>query len=116
MKVRKLIAEEVKFSYEAEPSDIPIEGNVSAIDEETDCKAETWVLSELQDGNTWAWAFVIVKAQWYDFNGVDCLGGSWKSEEEFIKSTYEEMKNEALCDLNLTIKEKVKQISELNDD
>lgn len=97
--------DDVFFTIEAIPEEIPIRGNASAIDEVTDAACERWILEQLEAGNLWAWATVIVRARWNGFEGRDVLGCcSYESEEAFIEGGYfEDMKRVALDDLNCQI-------------
>jgi len=105
MLLRELKEDEVEFFLTCEFEPTPIEGNCSAIDDETDKKTERWIRNELADGNEWAWCCVRVVASWNGFEGDDCLGCcSYRSEEDFKKGGYyEDMKIEALYDLNRSI-------------
>ena len=67
-----------------EPEDVPIEGNASAIDEDTDRETVTWIRDQLDRGNEWAWCTVIVRARYAGLEGGDSLGCcSYESEEAF---------------------------------
>ncbi len=59
------------FELICHPEDEPIEGNASAIDEETDRKAEQWIYDQLDGGNQWAWCCVEVKCSWQGFAASD---------------------------------------------
>lgn len=88
---------EVEFSLEYFPEDIPVKGNASAIDEEADKETEDWIFDQLNRGNEWAWCRVKVTATWRGVEGEDHLGGcSYKSEKDFKEGgDFEDMKNEA---------------------
>lgn len=104
MKLRELTAEEVTFTIKAEQDDIPVRGNaIASGDEKFDKEVEDHIFSELADGNIWAWAAVTVIARWDSFVGSAHLGGcSYKDEEEFKQpgGYYDDMKQEALDELN----------------
>lgn len=83
--MREFKADEVDFVLGVEFDDLDIEGNVLASgDDEADRNAEEWVRNEVERGNVWAWACVIVTAKWAGFEGWDTLGGvSCKKAEDF---------------------------------
>jgi hypothetical protein len=104
---------EVKFTVDCEPEEIPIRGNCSAIDEETDRETEEWILSELNSGNPWAWCQIVVKASLGEFEGHAYLGGcSYKSKEDFIQANdyYLDMKDEALEELDKKIQDTLQSL------
>lgn len=77
-KIRLAIIIEV----EAQEEDIDPEGNCSAIDDETDANQERWIRHQLESGNPWAWAHVVVTASMgipgpsgVMAQGSDSLGG-----------------------------------------
>ncbi|MCR4330242.1 MAG: hypothetical protein NUV65_06900 [Candidatus Roizmanbacteria bacterium] len=113
--MRELEENEVTFTISVEPEDIPVVGNCSAIDSETDKEIEDWIFSELENGNIWAWAWVTVTAHWKGFSASDYLGAcSYESEEAFRKGGYfEDMKAEALHNLNSELKIAFAAIEEL---
>lgn len=92
---------QVEFTLSCEPEHIPIEGNCSAIDEETDKANEQMIREQLENGNEWAWCSVKVTARYKGVEGVDYLGGcSYKSKEDFMKDGYYlDMKKVAFADL-----------------
>ncbi len=118
-KIRKLTENDVTFTVLCEPEDIEIEGNCSAIDEETDRAQEKWVRNQLRSGNTWAWCSVKVTASWKDFESSEYLGGcSYRSEEEFTEpgGYYDDLKAEALEQLNRQIEWYYSGLTELVED
>jgi hypothetical protein len=115
--VRLLRTDEVEFVLEVHPEDIPIEGNCSAIDEDTDAEAARWIYDQLDRGNEWAWCTVVVKAKWKEFEGRDCLGCcSYESEESFRQpgGYFDDMRAQALADLNRNIANTSKTLRELS--
>jgi hypothetical protein len=101
--IRELREREVEFVLECQPEDIPVEGNASAIDPETDAETESWIYDQLERGNEWAWCAVVVRARWDGFEGTDCLGCcSYESEESFCQpgGYFDDMKKTALAHLN----------------
>jgi len=116
--VRKLTADEVEFSLECHPEDIPIEGNASAIDEETDAETEGWIRDQLEAGNEWAWCRVRVVARWDGFEGDDWLGGcSYRSEADFRQpgGYFDDMKAIALDQLNQVIAQTANTLEQLSE-
>jgi hypothetical protein len=66
------------------PETMPLEGNASCIDEETDAANNEWIRSEIESGNDWAWCHVRVTATLGAFSGSDSIGGcSCRSEDDF---------------------------------
>src|SRR5438876_910237 len=100
--VRALTEREVEFLLECQPEEASIEGNCSAIDDETDAETEQWIRAGLDRGNEWAWCYVMVRARWNGFEGWDSLGCcSYLSERDFRDGGYyEDMRRAALAHLN----------------
>lgn len=98
------MAYQIEYTIECLPEDMPIEGNASAIDDETDSKIESEIRAQLEAGNDWAWCCVRVCAVAYDdegnqiARGKDYLGGcSYANEEDFkAGGYYEDMQAVAL--------------------
>lgn len=96
----------IEFTVECLPEGWAIEGNASAIDEETDAQIEQEIRDQLEAGNEWAWCAVRVKATAYDAQGEqiaygeDFLGGcSYASEADFLAcGCYEDMRDIARDD------------------
>ena len=105
--VRELTADDVTFSLECEPEDMSIEGNCMASgDDDVDAEQEQWIRDQLDDGNEWAWCQVTVVATWREWEGKAHLGGcSYLSKEDFMQpgGYYDDLKSEALDDLNTTL-------------
>ena len=115
-KIRKLTADEVSFYIECRPEDTPINGNVTAIDPETDRRAEADVRRQLRNGNEWAWCCVRVVVMWNGFEGDACLGCcSYESEAQFKEpgGYYDALKTEALDDLNSLLAGQVEKLEAL---
>lgn len=114
--LRKLTLGAVEFSLEIHPEDIPIEGNCSAIDDETDASTERWIREQLERGNEWAWCTVVVKAQWNGFEASDALGAcSYSSEKDFVQpgGYFDDMKANALAQLNDSLRETNENLKKL---
>jgi hypothetical protein len=95
--------DDVCFTVEAMPEDVPIEGNASAINDETDAATEAWIRKQLDAGNVWAWATITVRARWNGFEGQDVLGCcSYESEKAFREpgGYFDDMCRTALAALN----------------
>ena len=94
--------DDVCFTVEAMPEDVPIEGNACAIDDDTDAATEQWIREQLDSGNIFAWATIVVRARWLGFQGMDVLGCcSYESEAGFMACPYyQDMKRTALSALN----------------
>jgi hypothetical protein len=113
IQVRKLTAEEVIFTVQCEPEDIPLEGNVMCSDDKAfDRQCEDNIRRQLNDGNEWAWCIIKVSATYIapndqSFVGKDYLGGcSYESKEDFMVGNsdyFNDMKDNALEDLNTSI-------------
>jgi hypothetical protein len=107
-KLPVLTEKDVVFSLSCEPEQAAIEGNASAIDEETDRKYAAMIRRRLHAGNKWAWCAVKVTAKWRGFVGVDYLGCcSYNSEAQFRESGgyFIDMMTEALADLQRTVED-----------
>ena len=116
--MRRLTESDVIFKLYCMPEDlVSIRGNVMASgDDETDRESESWVLSQLESGNEWAWCIVKVCAVYDDdLQGEsNYLGAcSYESEKEFRESDYfSDLCQEALFDLNEKIHKAAKLIAE----
>ena len=78
------------FKVECLEEDMPITGNASAIDDETDAQIESEIAESLNHGNPWAWCCVKVTCGFDDWQitGTDHLGGcSYKSEQDFVENS-----------------------------
>jgi len=116
--MRELTEADVTFSLTAEPEDLEIEGNASAVDPETDAETYAWIRRELQSGNDWAWCCVTITATWEGIEGQDTLGGcSYQSENDFTndggEGYYSDMRKAALADLNENVRATIKLGSDL---
>ena len=94
----KLNRDYIGIELTVSPDDVQVEGNASAIDDETDRKAEEWIYNQLSIGNVWAWCTVEVTAKVF-YKGElheasDYLGCcSYKGEDDFKQpgGYYEDM-------------------------
>lgn len=94
----------ISITVTANPCDIPIEGNASAIDEFTDRAIVESIREKLADGNMWAWCEVTVKVTYRDTLSASAyLGGcSYDSERDFRHDNgyFGEMVQECINRLN----------------
>lgn len=80
---------DVDFEILVHPEDTPVEGNASAIDEETDEQIANNIYEQLDNGNIWAWCTVEVKASYKGISASDYLGCcSYKDEADFKNDGY----------------------------
>lgn len=95
--------DEVTYTLDVQPEDIPVRGNALASgDDEEDRRAEDEIIERLEAGDVWAWASVVVRAEWNGFVGQDYLGGCSYANEDDFKAPggyYDDMKKRALDDL-----------------
>ena len=92
----------VTYHIVVEQDDLTVRGNAMVSgDDAADKEIEDEILSRLNRGDVWAWAWVKVVASCQGFEGYDTLGGCcYKDEEDFKKDGYfESMKAEALHEL-----------------
>lgn len=90
---------DVTWKIECLPEDMRIEGNASAIDDETDAKIASDIREQLENGNEWAWCSVKVTGVWEGLAESSHLGGcSYRSEVDFVKNSgyFQDMKAEVL--------------------
>ncbi len=105
MKFRPLTKSEVSFTFEQEPEDIPVRGNaISSGDAEYDKKVEDEIIARLDRGDINAWFCAKVTASWKGWKASAylsgcCYGPDDKPEAELL----EELKGEALSNLNETL-------------
>jgi len=84
-----LTAKDCEIKIIAEQEYAQIEGNASAIDDETDTRIIDEICYELERGNIWAWCSVEVKVSWHNFSASDYLGCcSYENEQDFRNSGY----------------------------
>lgn len=106
----------VKYTFLAEPEDVPVRGNVMASgDDAADKAAENEVLARLERGDIYAWfvAHVIaeVEVDGETYKGDAYLGGcSYADEKNFTQDGgyYDDMKKDAFNDLIATLRSRVK--------
>lgn len=100
--------DEVTYTLDVQPEDIPVRGNALASgDDEEDRRAEDEIIERLEAGDVWAWASVVVRAEWNGFVGRDYLGGCSYANEDDFKAPggyYDDMKQQALDDLHREVR------------
>lgn len=115
--IRDLREDEVTFEVTAEQDDLSVRGNALASgDDDEDRKCEDEILRRLDQGDVWAWASVRVTARWNGYEGHNYLGACcYRDEEDFITcgDYYEDMKREALRDLNETLRANAEKLEAL---
>ena len=99
--INKRIRDKVTFSLSMAQDDTPLEGNVTAIDDETDAENERIIRERLQSGDDWAWCVVTVTATLGPWSGRDVLCGcSYLNEKDFrAGGYYDDMQEEAIARL-----------------
>lgn len=119
MDIRELKMDEVEFILEFEEEHIPVRGNVCASgDDEFDKQEEDKIIERLENGDYFAWCCVHMIARWEGFEGHDYLGGyTYKDEDDFKQEGgyYEDMKVQALSDLNQRIHDMAMRILKLEE-
>lgn len=99
----------VAITVQAFPSDIPMEGNASAIDDVTDARIIAELQAKLDDGNMWAWCDVRVRVTYRGQIERDAyLGGcSYDSESDFRndagKGYFSDLVDEAIGQINAAL-------------
>jgi len=114
MRTRKLEVHEVLWKVEAFPEYVPVRGNAMASgDDEFDTEVEDDILSQLDDGNEWAWATVKVTGSYFGMESHQFLGCcSYRSEADFKScGYYTDMQSEVLADLQCAIDSLVVQFA-----
>ena len=90
------ILREATFTLQVVEDSTPVRGNAMASgDEAYDREVEEGILSRLDEGDIWGWAWIHMTATWNGLEGEDSLGGcSYEDEADFIKNSgyYEDMK------------------------
>ena len=100
--------EDCTFSVTAKQDDMPVRGNASAIDDETDRIVEDGILDRLDRGDVWAWADVTVacRVPGWQLVGHAYLGGcSYADREDFCApgGYCDDLKREAYADFIRTL-------------
>lgn len=87
--VRRIIRR-ASIEVECLPDDVPVRGNASAIDEETDRETEADIARQLDSGNEWAWCCVHVTLTLGTGLSADSYLGacSYSSERAFVRGGY----------------------------
>lgn len=97
----------VTITLSAEPSDLPVAGNASAVDAETDANVERMIIKELEDGNIWAWCDVTVTVTYKDTlrASFTLSGCSYKSEKDFRHDNgyFGDLVDQCIAEINKSI-------------
>jgi hypothetical protein len=102
----RLTEDQVEFVVIAEPEDISVEDGGCAHEDCEEC--HQLIYDQLEMGNEWAWCCAHVIARWKQWEGHAYLGCcSYKSKEGFCQpgDYYDDMKQEALEELNKRVSE-----------
>jgi hypothetical protein len=101
----------VNFRVQADFDPTPVRGNALASgDAAADREAEDEIIARLDAGDVWAWASVIVIAEYYGTEGGDSLGCcSYRDERDFRATPgyWDDMKKAACEDLRVLIQEQL---------
>lgn len=112
---RAELAKHATITLTHDCEDIPVRGNASAIDAETDRETEDEIFRQLDSGNDWAWCNVTVTASFRGFEASDHLGAcSYASEADFRACDYfADMVRSALIALGDQIQESLDTLDQL---
>jgi len=98
----KLELSDITFEIDCLPECMPIKGNASAIDDETDAATEKWIKDELEKGNPWAWCTVRIVGTFKGLTAKDYLGGcSYRGLQDFMAESgyYDDMRENVRAEL-----------------
>ncbi len=115
VKAKKLSPADVQFVLRVQPEHAPVRGNALASgDDAIDKECEDQIIARLESGDDWAWCMVVVEARYHGLVGSDTLGCcSYQDEADFrAGGYYDDMKAEALADLQRQIDALAPQIVE----
>lgn len=111
---RPLLDSLATITVTPEQEDIAIRGNALASgDEEEDAAEEARILSELENGNPWAWCCVKVTAAYAGLEATTYLGAcSYRDEEDFRQGGYfDDMRLEVLDMLESAVEKTANDIA-----
>jgi hypothetical protein len=101
MALRQLTADRVAFRLTYEKDDLPVRGNAQVSgDDNDDRQVEDEILARLDRGEAYAWCVLKVEACWGGFVGSATLSAVSVAEEKDLEVEAEDLKAEALDDLN----------------
>ena len=93
----------ITFTLKAEQEDTMVRGNAQdSGDAALDKQVEDEIIARLDNGDVWAWCYIVVTASCAGFTGRDTLGGCcYRDEADFKQSGgyYKQMQEEARADL-----------------
>jgi hypothetical protein len=102
--------DQVAYEYVKEPEDIPIKGNASCIDPETDAANERVIFDRVAAGDDWAWfsvkvvASTIIAGNLYRGESAWLGCNCYENEADFLAGGYyDDLKDEALTALENTV-------------
>ena len=113
--IRELTEEDVEFEVECLPEHEHPRGYLASGDDEFDRQMVKQIIQDME-WNEWAWCVAKVTAKWGDFEASDYLGCcSYESKEDFMSpgGYYDDMKHEALRELNIKIRSKYERLKSL---
>lgn len=98
--MKTLKISDVQFEIICHPEHVQVKGNaVASGDDDFDKKVENKIIRQLENGNTWAWCTVEVKATYKSLEASDFLGCcSYKHEKDFMSGGYYEQMKETAFD------------------
>lgn len=100
---RKLTKQDVSWKLDCLGEDAPVRGNAMASgDDKVDKRVENRILRQLENGNQWAWCYVILRGTFKGLEATDSLGRcSYRNEKDFVKNSgyYDDMVNVVLGEL-----------------
>lgn len=106
-------------TFEAKPEHIPVEGNASGIDPETDAAIERNIEERLRAGSEWAWCMVACRAQYAGREGTDYLGCcSYMNKKDFLDNSgyADDMREAALEELASQLEADIEALLAVYDD
>lgn len=111
--IKQLTDQDIEWNVEAEPEDIPIQGNAGLSDDQKrNERIERSIAKQLKT-TQWAWCAVVVTGTYKGITATDCLGCcNYKSKEDFLKNSgyYKDMQNNCLMQLQTTISDIVNAV------
>jgi len=115
--LRELNADEVEFNVAVEPEYIYVEDGLvqDSGDEVADRAAEQEIINRINNGDDLAWVIITATAKWKEFEGyshIGCCTFDHVSEIDSFVKDYE-LHEEALEDLNKTLKSIYDKLKEL---
>jgi len=113
--IRELTEDDVEFEVECLPEHEHPRGLFCSGDEEWDRQTVAQILQDME-WNEWAWCVAKVTAKWGEFEASEYLGCcSYESKKDFMSpgGYYDDMKHEALRELNIKIRSNYERLKSL---